>query len=730
MRDFIPPGAMAPGDAPGTRSTSANGGKAVGLLMLSVAGLPVPPWFSLPNHLTAEWLEESDATLIARLSPALEAWTREGFAGLALRSSALDEDSATSSKAGQYHTAFASTAEDIPAAFRSVALSGGPAPIPVIVQAMVQPDIAGVAFSANPAAAQPRTLLIEMVRGHGAALVDGSATPEEIHFDLDAYTESDSLFMQIASVMYMAELFVWGAAADVEWCSRDGQLWLLQMRPVTAMQLDPALLPDEPHSSWFFDQRFPNPISPFTRDTLLRLVADVALGDALRMRGAAVPEPLLHFHAGRAYAPQRLFETMLRGAPRWWLSQDLRQIFGAKGKAGGGPLATLHYAWCAGVTVLKNFRDVFLNLRAWDAFARELPGALAQVSATPENWEQFEQDWRRCDALSRRYLEIHRWSILWADYGYRAYQMLQALLPSATAARLDARLKQCILLPTTAANAAYAEWREHRTPENGKTIVEIYGDRSTSLDYAIPTWREIVEGDRLKPGAPSLQSSLEAGAKRAVETAQSPSLNPLRLLARLLELREVQRFTWEHILARQRRMVMHMMMGLMERGMNIGDHVWLFTWDELHKAVSQGIAPSARELRLRRHEQFLYASIHPPALLAPDQPAPATSGTGLAGLGASPGIVEGIALHIPNPITPSKIPPGSILILRALDPACTGIMQQAAGLIVERGGLLSHASILAREYRVPMVIGVDNAMGVIPPGAKVRIDGTRGTIEM
>ena len=124
MRDFIPPGAMAPGDAPGTRSPSANGGKAVGLLMLSVAGLPVPPWFSLPNHLTAEWLEEDDATLIARLSPALEAWTREGFAGLALRSSALDEDSATSSKAGQYHTAFVSKAEDIPAAFRSTAPDG------------------------------------------------------------------------------------------------------------------------------------------------------------------------------------------------------------------------------------------------------------------------------------------------------------------------------------------------------------------------------------------------------------------------------------------------------------------------------------------------------------------------------------------------------------------------------------------------------------------------------
>jgi phosphohistidine swiveling domain-containing protein len=725
MRDFIPPGAMAPGDAPGTRSPSANGGKAVGLLMLSVAGLPVPPWFSLPNHLTAEWLEESDATLIARLSPALEAWTREGFAGLALRSSALDEDSATSSKAGQYHTAFASTAEDIPAAFRSVALSGGPAPIPVIVQAMVQPDIAGVAFSANPAAAQPRTLLIEMVRGHGAALVDGSATPEKIHFDLDAYTESDSLFMQIAAVMYMAELFVWSAAADVEWCVRDEHLWILQMRPVTAMQLDPALLPDEPHSSWFFDQRFPNPISPFTRDTLLRLVADVALGDALRMRGAAVPEPLLHFHAGRAYAPQRLFETMLRGAPRWWLSQDLRQIFGAKGKAGGGPLATLHYAWCAGVTVLKNFRDVFLNLRAWDAFARELPGALAQVSATPENWEQFEQDWRRCDALSRRYLEIHRWSILWADYGYRAYQMLQALLPSATAARLDAQLKQRIHLPTTAANAAYTEWREQHTPENSKVILESFADRSTSLDYATPTWGEIVESTS------SLRSPFEGGARRAGDVSPSQSLSPLRLLARLLELREVQRFTWEHILARQRRMVMHLALGLTDRDVLQGsDYVWLFTWDELHKAVTQGIAPSARELRLRRHEQFLYASIHPPALLAPDQPAPATSGTGLAGLGASPGIVEGIALHIPNPTAPQKIPPGSILILRALDPACTGIMQQAAGLIVERGGLLSHASILAREYGVPMVIGVENAMDLIAQGARVRIDGTRGTVEM
>jgi len=107
---------------------------------------------------------------------------------------------------------------------------------------------------------------------------------------------------------------------------------------------------------------------------------------------------------------------------------------------------------------------------------------------------------------------------------------------------------------------------------------------------------------------------------------------------------------------------------------------------------------------------------------------PVASGNTLYGLGASPGVASGPAVLVRDPATQGAIPPGSILVLRALDPACSGIMRGAAGLVVERGGLLSHAAILAREYRVPLVIGVENVFQTVVNGERLHIDGSAGTV--
>ena len=71
-----------------------------------------------------------------------------------------------------------------------------------------------------------------------------------------------------------------------------------------------------------------------------------------------------------------------------------------------------------------------------------------------------------------------------------------------------------------------------------------------------------------------------------------------------------------------------------------------------------------------------------------------------------------------------------ILVMSSLDPAWTSLLPKAAGVVLERGGLLSHAAILAREYGIPMVAGVEGAVSRIPNGARLRMDGGRGVVSV
>ena len=67
-------------------------------------------------------------------------------------------------------------------------------------------------------------------------------------------------------------------------------------------------------------------------------------------------------------------------------------------------------------------------------------------------------------------------------------------------------------------------------------------------------------------------------------------------------------------------------------------------------------------------------------------------------------------------------------MLPCLDPAWTQVLRHIAGLVIERGGLLSHAAIIAREYGIPLVIGVPEATERIKTGDEIEVDGENGVV--
>lgn len=101
----------------------------------------------------------------------------------------------------------------------------------------------------------------------------------------------------------------------------------------------------------------------------------------------------------------------------------------------------------------------------------------------------------------------------------------------------------------------------------------------------------------------------------------------------------------------------------------------------------------------------------------------------LQGLGACPGVVERQAVVLERPDSSTKLD-GEILVARQTDPGWVVLFPSIGGLIVERGSMLSHSAIVAREMRIPTVVGVRGAFTTIHTGDRVRLDGARGSVEI
>jgi phosphohistidine swiveling domain-containing protein len=104
------------------------------------------------------------------------------------------------------------------------------------------------------------------------------------------------------------------------------------------------------------------------------------------------------------------------------------------------------------------------------------------------------------------------------------------------------------------------------------------------------------------------------------------------------------------------------------------------------------------------------------------------SGMRFTGTGVSPGKAEGRARVIFDPRSGSHIEPGEILVAPVTDAGWTPLFINAAGLVVDVGGLLSHGSVVAREYGLPAVVGVDRATAEIRTGDRIYLDGSAGVV--
>jgi pyruvate,water dikinase len=294
--------------------------------------------------------------------------------------------------------------------------------------------------------------------------------------------------------------------------------------------------------------------------------------------------------------------------------------------------------------------------------------------------------------------------------------------------------------------------RNHPLHEELERFLDRHGHRGVAeAELSRPCWREdsvqvvALIRNHLRPGAVT-PIDVRERQRRAHQTAMRrlDSLSAwrrlwLRRLIRRARTGFVQRETMKdlviHRLDRSRRIYRELNRRLVQRGLIAAkDDMFFLVWGELEALMVGAHTPeqSAEIVERRRRDYCWSQQVEVPKVQqgAPRMldPQELPYRLELDGLGVSPGTVTGLARVVTDLRHGAYIEPGEILVAPVTDVAWTPLFSQAAGLVVEVGGLLSHGSIVAREYGVPAVVGVAGATKTIRTGDRIRLDGARGQV--
>ncbi len=165
------------------------------------------------------------------------------------------------------------------------------------------------------------------------------------------------------------------------------------------------------------------------------------------------------------------------------------------------------------------------------------------------------------------------------------------------------------------------------------------------------------------------------------------------------------------------------------------EDIFYLTFQELHDVVRANQLDD--QLIGQRKDAFRsYQALTPPRVLTSDGEAIAGAyrrddvpGGALVGLPVSAGISEGRARVI-HDMAEADLEPGDILVTPHTDPSWSPLFVAISGLVTEVGGLMTHGAVIAREYGLPAVVGVEHATQLIHDGQRIRVNGTDGYIEI
>jgi len=781
----------------------------------------------------------------------VDAWRAAGVdRAYAVRSSATAEDLPSASFAGQQDTYLNVRGEEnllaqVKACFVSLftdrailyriqhGFEHRQIKLSVVVQQIVQPEVAGILFTADPVSGHRKIISIDASFGLGEALVAGLVSSDlyRVHKETrkivqrqiaekqlairslpEGGTEQVALVgdertqpaLNEAQVLALAEVGArieahYGSPQDIEWAIADGEIYITQSRPITSLYPLPMKIDDQfhvyaslSHFQMLTDAMPPMALSlvriflPFGHDEG-RIESKYVFDVAGRIYGDF--SPILRHPIGKRVLP-RVFKVVdeLGSMALVKLANNPR-LRARKGKLdSSGIKAALPYVRKVMAALWQEDPE-----GACEAVNRVMDEHIATIEARINNAATLQT---KLDIVLLELQQILITALTWvpkfaagiiatvavgkimhkkgcakdiaaigrgltgnivSDMGLDVGDLADAALASEELANLlmDASIDTKERLACAAALPG------------GETFLELwgrfitrYGSRGPAeLDISRPRWTEdptsllqmVVGGlDQREIGThrthfAQLQAEGMQTAERLTTLARKGLVGQVRgrVVARLIRvsralaaLREHHKFLLVRYLAIAKQILLAAGEQLQRDGkIDSVEDIWFLTYPELVDAVGNA-DPLQSYIEERVAEFEFHKQLNPPRVMTSEGEIPSVKLDGgqapegaLLGSPASAGIVEGIAKVVRDPIV-DMLMPGEILVAPFTDPGWTPLFVNAAGVVVEVGGVLSHGSVVAREYGIPAVVSVLNATGLIQTGQHIRVHGDAGYVEI
>ncbi|WP_044640675.1 phosphoenolpyruvate synthase [Risungbinella massiliensis] len=787
-------------------------------------------------------------------SAIIDAWKKAGEkAAYAVRSSATAEDLPTASFAGQQDTylnvigeeqlldavqkCWASLFTDRAISYRmkngfnhrSVFLS-------VVVQKMVFPEISGILFTADPISGHRKTISIDASYGLGEALVSGIVSADlyqvrsgniikkqiaEKKVAIYALSEggtitqevpedkqkeqalSDEKIIELAKLGDQIEQH-YGSEQDIEWGLADGELFILQSRPITSLYPLPTMIDDsklQVFLSFGHQQMMTEAMKPLAL-SFWRTIAPfgkrhiTAESDVMVDAGGHLfvnPTSLLYWKPARKIVPKVVsnVDELISNALMQFTERERFQKEAVLDKQ------VIKKARQLVLPIIRNtmqsilYRDTSRSVAHCDEYMETMVQK-SREEITPLSgakrikWIQARAGKllltlvqnlltyplsgvitsKLISYLSKRWLgddkEVHLLNK--SLPGNVTSEMGLALGDLADQAR---KYPKVIEYLQNAKEATF--YQELSQVEGGEEFhkeferfISQYGMRCPGeIDITKPRWHEIPTMlvpsllshiQNLKPG--EHREKFEQGRIEAEQAAQSllqrlqqtrGGMWKQKWMSRLITVYRNRMGTREHpkfILVRHldlfKRAILEEADQLVkQRIFQHRDDIFYLKLNEIIEILENRYTANIQELiDLRKKEFERYQKLTPPRVMTSegevitgrrrDVQAPAGA---LIGTPVSSGVVEGYAKVVLSPET-ADLQPGEILIAPFTDPGWTTLFHSSKALVMEVGGLMTHGAVVAREYGIPAVAGVDDVTKKIKNGQYIRVDGNEGYVQI
>jgi pyruvate,water dikinase len=635
----------------------------------------------------------------------------------------------------------------------------------VIIQEMVQPVISGVSFSKNPMTGMDE-VVVEAVRGSGEKLLQEGVTPERwvnkwgrwVFASEEQGIGLDLIEKVVQQTRSIAKAY--GQAVDLEWVYDGRELYWVQLREITA--LDQINL----YSNQISKEFFPGLVKPLVWSINVPLVNGAWVRLFTEMIGPNDIDPyhLAELFYYRAYFNMGAVGQILElvGFPR----ETIELLLGLEIEGPDKPSFRPTPKTFSLLPRLLLFAGHKLGVaRRMDRF---LPAMEAELAACPAGEadqleeaqlvSRIEQLYALAQETAYRNIEVQlsqavytrllkgqlsRQGVSLEEFDLTSgMKELEPLEPNVHLLRLHQQYRE--LEPEQRATVRDSDFEQFRRlpgiedlQQGVVRFIQQFGHLSdSSNDFSYPSWREnpdwiltmVVEGVPARSPAPS---------RVGFESLQT---KPPRRWILATVYNRARRFRWYReavgsLYAYCYDLFRTYFLALGERFaqqslLDAGEDIFYLHFDEIKETVRQEFAEDLRDLiAQRKREMEACRNITPPDIIYGDGPVSLESEevTKLQGTPTSRGRYTGPARVVQGIQDFEKVQAGDVLVIPYSDVGWTPLFSRAGAVVAEAGGILSHSSVIAREYGIPAVVSVSGACG-LADNSTVSVDGYRGEI--